>query len=277
MKKTNLKWVALILAAALLAGCQSPSEESAATDEPTASTTAPAETEVPAPTEAEVPAATEDTTPTEPQPEETPEDSTYREYIETIYAEPISLYKAALSAMWEEGKYFENDMSPLASYYYDANPLDNVGYALMDLNNDGCYELLIGAMQDAQNPILFELWTWTQGSDAPTRLAVSHAKNCYFLMYYSEEGVYMIANEGSNGAANSAHHYYSLQDGGLAIMQGIVYDATADEANPWFMASDDDWDTSNDSPIDEQMALGIIDANTAAYILPEYTPFSSIQ
>ena len=82
----------------------------------------------------------------------------------------------------------------------------------------------------------------------------------------------MIANEGSNGAGSSGWTYYTLGEDGLQVVQAIIYDAMADEENPWFMAYDDDWDVSNDEGIDEQTAQDIIDANTQNYAKLDWIP-----
>ena len=188
-----------------------------------------------------------------------------------MYSEQIDAYRTALKEQWELDAYFEQDMSSLAVYYYEGDALKNIGYALMDLDMDGSDELLIGS-KDKKDPVLFELWTMDENGEA-VKLVTSHERNRYYLEW-QEEGVYMLENQGSNGAANSAHHYYTLEDGMLQVQQAIVFDAIADEANPWFMAYDEDWDTSNDSPIEEQTALDIMDAYSKTIIVPEYIPFS---
>ena len=237
MKK--MKWMTLLLAAAMLAGCggEEPVQEKAKQDVQVQ--------------------------------EEMDEQSAMKEE----YASQISAYRTALTERWEMDEYFARDMSPLAVYYYDNNGLENVGYAIMDLNNDGGQELLIGAIAGADtDPVLFELWT-LDANQEPVKLLTSYERNRYYLQHH-EEGVYMVENHGSNGAANSAHHYYTVENGTLKIQQAIIFDAIADEENPWFMAYDDDWDTSNDTPIDEETAMGIIEANTNMTIVPPFIPFS---
>ena len=64
-----------------------------------------------------------------------------------------------------------------------------------------------------------------------------------------------------------------LNEGKLEVMQGIVFDASVDEQNPWFMAYDLDWDVSNDEPIDEETANAILDANRKHYTALEYFPY----
>ena len=56
-------------------------------------------------------------------------------------------------------------------------------------------------------------------------------------------------------------------------MQGIVFDASADEQNPWFLAFDLDWDVSDDEPIDEETADEILESNRKFYTALEYFPY----
>ena len=85
----------------------------------------------------------------------------------------------------------------------------------------------------------------------------------------------MIANEASSSAFNSAWHYYSLADGRLELMQGVVFNAEADEENPWFITYDEDWDVSNDTHDEDGIAESIVDAYAKSYTTLEYIPFSA--
>ena len=105
-------------------------------------------------------------------------------------------------------------------------------------------------------------------------VAQSGSRNRYFLQFFEEENAWYVANEGSNSAANFGTYYLMLIDGKLEVTQGIVFDAEADEENPWFMAYDLDWDAGNDEPIDEDMANAIMDSNRAHYTVAEYIPYS---
>ncbi len=265
MKHYRITWIAIALVAALLAGCGA-AEPTNPQKEPPVSTGAPTETPTEAPTEVATEAPTE--APTEPSAE-----SNVSEYVDAAYAEQIGRYYTALFEVWEEGKYFDNDMSALPYYYYEGEPLDNVGFGYQDLNNDGSAELIIGAIMNAeQDPVVFEIWTLVDG--APVMVAQSGSRNRYFLQFFEEENAWYVANEGSNNAANFGTYYLMLVDGKLEVTQGIVFDAMADEANPWFMAYDLDWDASNDEPIDEDMANAILDSNRVHYTVAEYIPYS---
>ena len=261
MKKTTKLYLAWILAAAMLAGCGAP----AATEPPTTEapqTTAPVETT--APTEAV----------TEPAVQETVSENGYNaEYVQEIYAEQIGRYYTALTEQWDMEQYFDNEMTELPFYYYDGDPLENVGFGYQDLNNDGQEELVIGAILNSQqDPVVFEVWTVVDG--APVMLARSGSRNRYILQFVEEDNMWYVTNEASNGAANFATYSLLLVDGKLEVSQGIIFDAAADEQNPWFMTYDLDWDVSNDEPVDEELANAIVENERRNYTALEYIPYS---
>ena len=196
-----------------------------------------------------------------------------RNYIDEIYAEQIERYYIALSQEWNEGQYYENEMCGMAAAFYEGSPLDNVGFGFADLDNDGYWELIIGGILNSEtDPTVFEIWTLTE--EGPVMLAQSGYRNRYFLQFSEEDNAWYVAYEGANGAANHGTYYLMLLEGKMEVMQGIVFDAMADEANPWFMAYDLDWDASNDEPIDEEMANAILENNRGLYTALEYFPYS---
>ncbi len=303
MKKFILITATLLLTLSLLAGCSKPqaelpvntepsssaadsvsepTEESTeepteeATEEPTEEPTEEA-TEEPSeePTEAPTEPKTEPTTkPTETAPVEKEEDTEREDDIRVVYAKQIERYYTALSQKWDESAYFEHEMSPLAVYYgLEGNAFDNVGFAFMDLDGDGSQELIIGAIQNAgKDPLVFEIWTLK--ANEPVMLAQSGARNRYYLQYAEEDALWSVAYEGENGAANHAVHYLQLLDGELKVVQGIIFDAVANENDPWFMTYDLDWDVSNDTPIDEETANAVMDAERNHYAAAKYIPYS---
>ena len=163
-------------------------------------------------------------------------------------------------------------MSEVPAAYYEGNPLNNVGFGFVDLDNDGHWELIIGAIQDAEDyPAVFEIWTLAD--DKPVMLAQASARNQYALQFVEEDNAWYVANEGSNSAFISGSYYMMLIDGKLEVMQGIIFDSEADAENPWFMTYDMDWDTSNDDPVDEDTANAILETNRSHYTAIEYFPY----
>ena len=256
MKKFVLLLISILLVVMFATGCEDTSNE--------------------ATTATETPAIEQVTESTEMLPEET-EDIVYEGdassyYIDVAYHDQIGRYYAALSEKWDEGKYFENGLSALPYYYYEGNPLENVGFGFVDLDNDGRWELIIGAILNAEtDPAVFEIWTLVDGE--PVMLAQGGTRNRYVLQYVEEDRMWYVVNEGSGSAFNHATYYLMLNEGKLEVVQGIVFDAHADEENPWFMTYDLDWDTSNDEPIDEETANAILESNRKHYTALEYFPY----
>ncbi len=255
MKKTMLFGAALSLMI-LLTGCGAPEiEEPSVTNEPSS---------VIMETDESTNAATEE--------EIVYEGDASSYYIDVVYTEQIARYHTALFEKWDEGKYLENGLSALPYYYYEGNPLDNVGFGFVDLDNDGYWELIIGAILNAdQDPAVFEIWTLVDGE--PVMLVQGGSRNRYVLQYAQEDQMWYVVNEVANGAANSATYYLMLHEGKYEVVQGILFDALADEENPWFLTYDLDWDTSNDEPIDEETANAILESNRKHYVALEYFPY----
>ena len=267
MKKTMLCLIAALLAVAMLAACGNKTEAPA--DDHTTEAT---EATEPSATGSEPAADTTESTSAEEEDDTVYEGDAATHYIDVLYHEQIARYHTALSEKWDEGMYYENEMSALPYYYYEGDPLENVGFGFVDLDNDGYWELVIGAIMNAeQDPAVFEIWTLVDGE--PVMLAQGGHRNRYILQYVEEDGTWYVVNEGSNSAANSFTDYLMLSNGNFVIVQGIVLDAIANEQEPWFMAYDLDHDGSNDTPIDEETAMAILESNREHYTALEYFPY----
>ena len=265
MKKKSIFLLTLLLIASIFSACKTSAKVE----------TAPTELAVATETEASTAAPTEETS--EAISEATEEDIVYEGdaasyYIDVVYAAQIARYATALSEQWDEGKYYENELSALPYYYYEGNPLENVGFGFVDLDNDGSWELVIGAIMNAdKDPSVFEIWTLVDGT--PVMLAQGGYRNRYVLQYVEEDDMWYVVNEASNSAFNSATYYLMLNEGKFEVVQGIVLDGMANEQNPWFMTYDLDWDVSNDDPIDEETAMAILESNRKHYTALEYFPY----
>lgn len=266
MNKHFFSFISLLLAVVMLSGCGNASGAEATETE------APAAEQATVSTEAPVTEQTTVSSETEAEEDIVYEGDASSYYIDVAYPEQIGRYYTALSEKWDEGKYFENNMSALPYYYYEGNPLENVGFGFVDLDNDGRWELIIGAIMNAeQDPAVFEIWTLVDGE--PVMLVQGGSRNRYALQYVEEDRMWYVVNEGSGSAFNHATYYLMLSEGKLEVVQGIVFDASADEQNPWFMTYDLDGDTSNDEPIDEATASAILESNRKHYTALEYFPY----
>ena len=269
MKKALLTVTAILLALSMLGGCGTAQTESPTVTEPSAAPTEPVTT--PATTTPTQPATTPAaTTPTATESDSQQDNSAFDD---TPYAQQIARYYTALSDQWAENAYFEQEMSSMVASYYEGNALDNVGFAFLDLDGDDTQELIIGAIMNAENdPLVFEIWTCKDGE--PVMLVQSGSRNRYYLQYSEEDALWSVAYEAENGAANHATYYLYLADGKFEVIQGILFDAVANENAPWFMAYDLDWDSSNDMPTDEDTAIAVMTAERNKYTHLEYFPYS---
>lgn len=178
----------------------------------------------------------------------------------------IDDYRSLVEDQWDYNQIYEHNYSDLAT-------MVSVGYTLYDLDQDGQPELLFGET-DTEEPVnRIILDAYTMDSDAAKQLFTSQERNRYYLVD-DGTGSVLIANEGSNGAASSGWLYYKVENGGLSIQQSVIYDAGADEQNPWFTSLDDDWDVSNDTPTEEETAQAVIDSYTAQYAALDWTPLA---
>lgn len=194
------------------------------------------------------------------------------EEIPDVYEKILEEYKTMMAEKWDLEKISEENLCTLAGAFYDDNAAAYTGYLLYDLNGDNQPELLIGETNTTEvvNRMIFDAYTIKDG--AAQQLFVSHERNRYYLTE-DEAGACIIANEGSNGAANSGWTYYTLGEDGLQVVQAVICDGLADEEHPWFLAHDDDWDVTNDEAIDEQTAQDIIDSYTQNYAKLDWIPF----
>ena len=275
MKKYGLYFVLLVLVMALITGCgETQNAEPPATETVAEATEAPAAGTVTEATEAPASEAATEATETVGEEEEdiVYEGDASSYYIDVVYAEQISRYHTALVEQWSAEAYLDNGLSALPSYYYEGNPLENVGFGFVDLDNDGHWELIIGAILSAEtDPAVFEIWTMVDGE--PVMLAQGGSRNRYVLQYNQEDEMWYVANECANGAANHATYYLMLNEGKFEVVQGVIFDALADEQNPWFLTYDLDWDVSNDTPTDESTANAVLESNRKHNTALEYFPY----
>lgn len=175
-------------------------------------------------------------------------------------------YRLLVEEQWDYDQIYEHNYSDLAT-------MVSVGYTLYDLDQDGQMELLFGET-DTEEPVnRMILDAYTMDGDVAKQLFTSRERNRYYLVE-DEAGAVLIANEGSNGAASSGWLYYKVENGELSIQQSVIYDAGADEQNPWFTSLDDDWDVSNDTPTEEETAQAVIDSYMEQYAALDWTPLT---
>ena len=142
--------------------------------------------------------------------------------IPEAYQPVIAKYVTALTEHWGGEACSNADISLLVSY---ATSPSELGYALLDLDNDGTDELVIA--NDAERQVIYDLYSLVDGK--LVHVFTGWDRNSYEL----REG-YRILNIGSNGAASADYVYCHLSNGQLVTDSLIRFDAATDPDHPWF-------------------------------------------
>lgn len=142
--------------------------------------------------------------------------------IPEAYQPVIAKYVTALTEHWGGEACSNADISLLVSYVTSPSEL---GYALLDLDNDGTDELIIA--NDAERQVIYDLYSLVDGK--LVHVFTGWDRNSYEL----REG-FRILNIGSNGAASADYVYCHLSNGQLVTDSLIRFDAATDPDHPWF-------------------------------------------
>ena len=142
--------------------------------------------------------------------------------IPEAYQPVIAKYVTALTEHWGGEACSNGDISILVSY---ATSPSELGYALLDLDNDGTDELVI--TNDAERQVIYDLYSLVDGK--LVHVFTGWDRNSYEL----REG-FRILNIGSNGAASADYVYCHLSNGQLVTDSLIRFDAATDPDHPWF-------------------------------------------
>lgn len=179
----------------------------------------------------------------------------------TLFSEILFCYSQALAEGWDMDQYRSAGMSYLAAFINDP---DKLGYCLMDLEDDGYPELLIGAVGEPQ---IYAMYAHT--SEADFIVIDAGERNTFRLM-----GNGKFLNFGSNSAASSGYRFLRYENSDLVFEDAIVFDSDISPNAPWFYAVDDDWDVTNDTPLSEEEADASIAAAEDSVVAIPYIPFS---
>ena len=142
-------------------------------------------------------------------------------FRETTYLEILTTYARALSEKWDGSSLMESNIDTLLMDCYGDAPLENVGYAVIDLDGDGIEELVIGTTErftdEFYGKLILALYT-RDGEDTKHTVFQSIARDRY---YYAGENKF--ANLGSSGADDSVDITVQYAGGTLTDI-GIVTD-----------------------------------------------------
>ena len=186
-------------------------------------TSSPAAPESPAPAvEATSPAPQENTPEPEeavPAPEETPT-------VEQAYAVVIGEYYTALEQRRNGAELMEAGLNYMAADCYGDAPLENLGYAIADIDGDGVQELLIGTIKadEFYEKMVFSLYTMDE--NGVNKLVFDGTERNRY--YYAGEN--RFANLGSSAFNDSFETTVKLQEGEMIDMTYTT--APADYVQP---------------------------------------------
>lgn len=134
--------------------------------------------------------------------------------VEEAYAVVIGVYYTAIEQQWDSAALMENDLNYMIEGCYGENPLENIGYAITDIDSDGTPELLIGALagDDFYGSMIFALYTLDHNG-IHQLVFDSSERNRY---YYAGEN--RFANVGAGAFGESFETTVKFEDGEVIDM-----------------------------------------------------------
>lgn len=162
-----------------------------------------------------------------------------------VYQERIDTYITAIQEGWNPEQCNKANISILTPYVEN---LDDLGYALMDLDGDGEEELLITDGSEIYS--LYDLGPLGEAVQWITGMERIH----YYLCADN-----LIAEIGSSGAAVTTYTFYRFMGTTLDKIQMVDFNADKDRENPWFLGDAME-------PITEEKANEIIAFYSHRYI-----------
>lgn len=215
----------------------------------------------------------------------------------SAYDNVLDMYYESISCNWTNcnGNGWDNVGDPdnacyILSRYEAERSLSEVGYCLLDINDDGRSELIISLLNEPGLEAFPELYTGTF-YDLYTIVngEIIHAVSAGERDRYNLAVDYTINNHGSGDAVLSSDVNYRLDgaDGTLKVNQVVIYDGWRDSENPYFYATTDYYDEETYDfnyevlkPISNDEASVLLDSfpkNIMLELIPfdEYTPDSS--
>ena len=174
-------------------------------------TSSPAAPESPAPAVKETAPAPEETQPEPEQPVPAPEETPT---VEQAYAVVIGEYYTALEQRWNGAELMEDGLNYMAADCYGDAPLENLGYAIADIDGDGVPELLIGSIHGDEfyDKMIFSLYTLDE--NGVNKLVFDGTERNRY--YYAGEN--RFANLGSSASNDSFETTVKLEEGEMIDM-----------------------------------------------------------
>ena len=116
--------------------------------------------------------------------------------IPKLYQKVLNKYYAVVRDRWSGEELMDLGAVAMADYYGDES-LDNIGFALMDLNNDNVDELVIGAVAKTEQQAN-EIFCIYFDPENPHYYINSVEGDLYYLHFSEPQGAYMAEIAGSD-------------------------------------------------------------------------------
>ena len=131
-----------------------------------------------------------------------------------MYQFIMDKYTAALSEHWNVDQLEDNGLN-YQLVYYDGN---DIGYMLLDINNDGTQELIIGLIGYDYTASILDLYTISDNQ--LVQIISAGERNRYHLLRNG-----LIYNEGSSGATESVWSLYEFdaKSTSLKLKESFIY------------------------------------------------------
>ncbi len=200
-------------------------------------------------------------------------------------------YQAIITNIINAYPWNDSDMdmvpeNPELSYLYRlCKNLSDVGFACIDLDNNGQEELILTDVNvgDVNTGFIFDLYTISDGN--AVHLADSGERYRYYLL---ENG--LVEYIWSGGASLNGHDYYRYADGELCLIEKITRDADyaldsglisdfseATDENTFFRSTSDRYEDYQPISFDEAMRVMDTYKNENKPLTIEYTLLSEYQ
>lgn len=151
-----------------------------------------------------------------------------------IYKDVLDMYYQKISYGWDRTE----DVSLIFFQGYpQTQTVSDVGYAFVDLDNNGIPELLVSTVQDAVDGMIYDLYSYVEGN--VIHLASSIERGRYYLC---EDNT--IYEEGSGGATVSSTMMFGIgaDKYSLSLKEMVIYNADLNPENPWFYGTEQCYD-----------------------------------
>ena len=177
------------------------------------------------------------------------------QYQKEKYYEILDLYYDVLTDKVEI-KIDNNSVCYLCMpYFRGEKPLENIGYKIIDLNNDGNLELIIGGTPTNEYwpDMIFALYTFANGEPKLIVESAERSRN-----YLCDDNY--ISNEGSSGAAYSVYYLYKFKGTKLSVVEYLYSDGDNEQSyvennlSPWYLSNSGEQNPKNDKHLTEDEA-----------------------